>query len=178
MKNNIIIRNSIIRLIGFSPLITGIWVIINSFNQAYAFEKNIKHSPNNGKFELPCNSSIYLAQSGGLSGCWVLKHSASGTIYESMLRMNGYDGVMVTRFFDSRIGDTIYVKQTMKLENSSNGLVIYGYNPINANTGASLLTYSPDNFLYQIRPNGEQLFGTCDDQGQCSSVQVTGCPPN
>lgn len=166
------------KLMAFPSLIAGIWITINSSNPVYALNnnQNIKYLLGNNQLKLLNSDSGYLAQSDGLYGCWALTHSAAGTIYESLLRMDGYDGLMVTGFFNSAVGDTVYVKQSMKLRNSAQGLVIDGSNPVNAQTGASIPTYSPDNFLYQVRPNGDQLFGTCDDQGQCSSVEVGSCP--
>lgn len=172
--------NNTMRFMALPSMIVGMCIAVNTANSVYALNSNpkAKNLLDNSQLESSNDDSRYLAQSDGLYGCWALTYSAAGTIYESLLRMNGYDGVMVTGFFNSAVGNTVYVKQTMKLRNSAQGLAIYGYSPVNAQTGASIPTYSPDNFLYQVRPDGSQLFGTCDDQGRCSAVKVGSCPQN
>jgi hypothetical protein len=121
-------------------------------------------------------NSVYLAQSNPLYGCWSLTSSVFGVVYESLLQMNGYSGVMVTAFFNPNTNSTEYVEQTMKLQDSAHGLMIFGSNPVYAGTSIRHPTYSPDNFLFQVRPNGEYRFVTCDNAGRCSPVEVGACP--
>ena len=131
----------------------------------------------NKNAQLPDNNSpIYLAQSNPLYGCWTLTHSSFGIVYESALKMNGYEGIMITKYFDPNIGRTNYVQQTMRMRSSARGIVILGYDPVYPGTNRKHSNYNPDNFLFQIRPDGSYLFGTCDDAGQCSPVEVNQCP--
>lgn len=109
-------------------------------------------------------------------GCWQLTYSVSGIVYESLLKMDGYDGVMLTAYFDPSIKDTNYVQQTMRLRSSARGLLILGHNPVYPGTSRRHPTYNADNFLFQVRPNGDYLFVTCDDAEQCSPVEVGTCP--
>jgi hypothetical protein len=119
--------------------------------------------------------SKYLAQTNPLYGCWRLTYSSFGVVHESLLQMNGYDGVMVTGFYDSSVRDTLFVRQYMQLKDSARGLLILGYNPVYVGSNRRA-NYSPDNFLFQVNPNGDFLARTCDDAGKCSPVEVGACP--
>ncbi len=121
--------------------------------------------------KIPATSSKLIAQS-GLKGQWVLQYSVNGTIYQSVLRMKGTSGVMVTQYYDPQCQCTQKVQQTMRLKSSAHGLLILGYNPRYAGTNKRHPTYQADNFLYQITPYGERKFVTCDDGGQCSPVEI------
>ncbi len=122
------------------------------------------------------NSSFTIAQfsrpNSGLYGLWQLTYSVDGLLYESRLYMNGYSGIMRTRYFDPRINQTQVVDQTMRLRSSSQGLVLLGYNPVYAGTNIPHPTYSADNFLFQIRPNGSLVVVTCDRDRRCSNVDM------
>lgn len=118
------------------------------------------------------SSSFKIAQSSPVQGQWKLRYSVTGVVYESILRMEGYSGVMLTRFFDVNTKSTAIVQQTMRLRSSPKGLVILGYNPVYPGTKTSYPRYSPDNFLFQIRPDGSLLFATCDDAMRCSPVEI------
>ncbi|CCQ58360.1 hypothetical protein CWATWH0402_1691 [Crocosphaera watsonii WH 0402] len=83
---------------------------------------------------------------------------------------------MLTTYFNPNINRTDYVEQTMRLENSSRGILILGYNPVYPNTNRRHPTYFADNFLLQRRPSGQVVIGTCDDAGRCSPVDVEDCP--
>lgn len=98
--------------------------------------------------------------------------SAAGVIHESVLRIKGDSGVMTTRFFDLIKGRTTVVQQTMKLKQSPEGLLILGSNPVYPGTNIPYPGYSPDNFLFQITPDGEPRFVTCDLKRQCSEVTI------
>lgn len=135
-----------------------------------------KNQINNRGFELINNFPIYLVQSKPLYVCWSLTFSNTGIIHESILRMNGYDGVMVTAYYDTTVNKTIYVQQTMKLRSSSQGILIQGSNPLYAGTTVRHSTYSPDSFLFQITPQGENRAITCDKKGDCSPVEIRACP--
>jgi hypothetical protein len=151
------------------PILIAIFSIVNPYN-AFAYCKLIEKDIS--------ENSVYLAQSNPLYGCWSLTFSIFGVVYESLLQMNGYSGVMITAFFNSNTNRTEYVQQTMKLQDSAHGLMIFGSNPVYAGTNIRHPIYSPDNFLFQVRPNGEYRFVTCDNEGRCSPVEMGACPQN
>ena len=76
------------------------------------------------------SSSFEIAQSSPVQGQWKLRYSVAGVVYESILRMDGYWGVMFTRFFNVNTNSTAIVQQTMRLSSSPRGLIILGYNPV------------------------------------------------
>ncbi len=121
-------------------------------------------------------SSELIAQTNPLYGCWKLTYSINGVVYESLLRMNGYNGLMVTQYFNTRTRRTELVQQSMKLGNYAKGLLILGYNPVYPGTTRRHPTYSPDNFLFQITPRGQYRAATCDLARRCSPVEVRQCP--
>lgn len=101
---------------------------------------------------------------------WKLTHSFDGIVYESTLKMEGHSGIMRTRYFNPTTKKTTVVKQSMRLDTNPQGLIIYGSNPVDDTTNKPV-DYSPDNFLISIRPDSF-VFLHCDDQGQCSNVDV------
>lgn len=105
-------------------------------------------------------------------GNLTLRYSVDGILYESFLVMEGHSGMMRTRFFNPNIGETEMVDQTMQLRSSAQGLVLLGYDPVYAGTNTPNPTYSPDNFLFQIQPDGTFFAFTCDDAGRCSPVEI------
>ena len=121
--------------------------------------------------KIPQTSSKLIAQS-SQSGEWVLQYSVNGTIYQSLLRLNGTSGVMFTRYYDPECECTQKVQQTMRLKSSPHGILILGYNPVYAGTNRRHPTYQADNFLIQRTPEGKINFVTCDDGGQCSDVEI------
>jgi hypothetical protein len=108
----------------------------------------------------------------GLNGTWKLQFSVGGILHESILIMEGDSGAMRTRYYNSATGRAESVDQAMKLQSSSQGLVLLGFNPVYAGTTTRHRTYSPDNFLFQIRPNGALVSFTCDRGGRCSPVDM------
>jgi hypothetical protein len=146
-------------------LVLGIFLAHNTITLAHSSQVKLSNP----------SFSKYLAQTNPLYGCWRLTYSSFGVVHESLLQMNGYDGVMVTGFYDSSVRDTVFVRQYMKMKGSARGLLILGYNPVYVGSNRRA-NYSPDNFLFQVNPNGDFLAGTCDDEGKCSPVEVGACP--
>jgi len=107
-----------------------------------------------------------------LYGNWKLTYSIDGVVYESVLIMNGYEGGMGTTFFDPNLRRTRVISQTMYLKSSSKGLILVGYNPTDYYTNKPDRTYSADNFLISIVPDGSLLVTTCDSAGRCSDVDL------
>lgn len=113
---------------------------------------------------LDANSPIY--------GSWKLGYSIDGIVYQSVLVMEGYSGVMRTRYFDPSINQKQGVDQKISLKSSPQGLVLLGYNPVYAGTSRRHPTYAADNFLFSVEPDGSLTAYTCDAQTQCSAVDI------
>jgi hypothetical protein len=116
-----------------------------------------------------------IAQASPLYGCWQLTFSVSGIVHESVLVMNGYSGNMRTQYFNPGTRSSDAVDQTMKLSSSAQGVLILGHKPVYAGTRRRHPTYSADNFLFQVRPNGTLIAVTCDRKKRCSPVDVMAC---
>ena len=139
--------------------------------QVQALDSSKKISTERLEPSLP-SSSFKIAQSNPIYGQWRLRFNNAGVVYESILRMNGYRGIMLTRFYDVNTRRSAIVQQTMRLKSSPKGLIILGYNPVYPGTKNRYPGYSPDNFLFQINPNGSVRFATCDDARRCSPVEI------
>ncbi|MBD2626578.1 hypothetical protein [Trichormus variabilis] len=122
------------------------------------------------------SSSFTIAQltdaSSPIYGHWKLTFSVNGTVYKGYLIMKGYYGVLRVSYFDPNVRKKVTIDEGMRLMSSSQGLVLVGYNPVYAGTSISHPTYSADNFLFSIQPNGSLVAVTCDNQQRCSSVEV------
>lgn len=98
-------------------------------------------------------------------GSYSLTYSVDGTVYQGVLKMNGYRGKLRVRFFSPDSRRTEVVDQEMRLKSSSQGLILLGYNP-------SSPTYIPDNFIFAVDPDGTLIAHTCDYLKRCSPVDV------
>lgn len=107
-----------------------------------------------------------------LYGTWNLTYSINGVVYRSVLIMKGHSGGMGTKYFDSNVGRTRVISQQMRLGSSSRGLILVGFNPTDYHTKRPVRTYSPDNFLFSIQPNGSLVAITCDRAKRCSNVDI------
>lgn len=146
-------------------------IVFSAAKPIYAYKNPV--IPENSN---PQSSSFTIAQltqaSSPIYGNWKLQYSVDGIIYESVLVMQGYYGGMRTRYFDPQSRRSTAVDQTMTLKSSANGLVLLGSNPVYAGTRTRHPTYSADNFLFQIRPDGTTVAFTCDYNLQCSPVDI------
>ncbi|WP_334713839.1 hypothetical protein [Nostoc sp.] len=107
-----------------------------------------------------------------LYGSWSFRYSVDGVVYQSVLVMKGYSGMMRTRYFDSTINQRQVVDQEISLKSSPQGLVLLGYNPVYPGTSRRHPTYAADNFLFSVEPDGSVIAYTCDDLRRCSAVDV------
>jgi hypothetical protein len=127
--------------------------------------------PNTNDLPSLAHTNLPSTEATPLYGVWRLQYSVHGIVYQSTLKMEGDSGKMLTSFFNVETNQTETVEQTMRLQPSAKGLLLLGYNPVDANSKTRHPTYSPDNFLFQITPNGK-YFQTCDDAGRCSPVEI------
>ena len=107
-----------------------------------------------------------------LYGSWKLTYSVNGTVYKGYLIMKGYYGDLRVSFFDPQTRKKATIDEAMKLMSSSQGLVLLGYDPVYAGTSVSHPTYAADNFVFSVQPDGSLVAATCDDQEQCSYVDM------
>jgi hypothetical protein len=139
----------------------------------YCLKKVIKASAACSLFCISFTSNSFAET---VSGCFDMVYSASGVSHESRLVMQGSQGYMRTRYFDPIARKTNDVGQIMLVGSSPRGILIYGYEPVYFGTSIRHPSYSPDNFLFSISPNGSYVSLTCDDEGKCSEVDITVCP--
>lgn len=105
-------------------------------------------------------------------GAWKLTWSGHGIVHQGALVMNGYYGVLRVNYFDPNRRQKATVDQVIKLMSSSQGLVLLGANPVYPGTSIPYPNYVADNFLFSIQPDGSLVAVNCDDQKQCSYVDV------
>ncbi len=165
---------------GFNTILTIVFLICPQITLASPL-KIINNPPQSDRLNVDCKlsekkESIYLAQKQSETGCWKLIHSVGGIVHESILVLRGDRGKMLTTYFNPNTRRTEQVEQTMKVTNSSRGILIIGSNPVYYNTNRRHTGYNADNFLLQVTPSGETRIATCDRAGRCSDVDVEGCP--
>jgi hypothetical protein len=120
---------------------------------------------------------VRIAQARPSFSCLKLHYTASGILHNAALVMPAGSsvGVMVTEFYDGNVGGRAMVEQTMAAVNSAEGLLIVGSNPVYPGTTRPYRTYSPDNFLLRVTPDGDIAAVNCDDNSVCAQVRVTTC---
>jgi CRISPR/Cas system CMR-associated protein Cmr5 small subunit len=101
-----------------------------------------------------------------------LRYSISEVVYESTLKMKGDSGTMLTKFFDKNTNKTEIIEQTIKLEQSSTGLLLLGFDPVYPDTQIPYPNYAADKFIIEFNRDGSFNWTTCDDAGNCSDVEV------
>jgi hypothetical protein len=85
--------------------------------------------------------------------------------------MNGYSGVMRTRFFNANTRKVEVVRQNMRLKPTPRGLMLIGSNPVYDGTSKRHPTYIEDSFMLSITPDGLTVL-TCDRLMRCSDVEL------
>lgn len=126
-------------------------------------DRSVPHPPEN----TPRNNS-----NNSIDGVWKLQYSVGGIVYESALEMRGDRGKMLTRYFNVNTNKQEEAEQTIELQPSPHGILLLGSNPIDSETQKPHPTYSPDNFLFRVNPDGSRISHTCDDAGNCSPVEI------
>jgi hypothetical protein len=151
---------------------------IGLFGIKSADAKNALIQTPQNRLSLPVtpSSSFSIAQlteaSSPIYGHWKLTFSVNGTVYKGYLIMKGYYGDLRVSYYDPNVRKKATIDEKMRLMSSSQGLVLVGYNPVYAGTSISHPNYIADNFLFSIQPDGSLVAVTCDNQQQCSSVEV------
>jgi hypothetical protein len=108
--------------------------------------------------------------------CVRLKFSNGSIVHAGQLWLNDNGmGRMTVKFYNANLNRSESVDQTMSLENTANGLLLVGSNPVYSGTRTRAATYSPDNFLLRVDENGRKTFFTFDLNRNVSEVEVAGC---
>ncbi len=105
-----------------------------------------------------------------IDGFWKLQFSVGATRHDAILYMEGSRGGMRVQYFSPFTNKTEKVDQIMRLWSSSQGLIVKGYNPIDAETKQPHPTYVADEFLFQQQPDGTFYVANCDSISNCSPV--------
>jgi hypothetical protein len=109
--------------------------------------------------------SVYLDE------LWGIQWSVSGFVHRSILRIKGYSGNSITTYYNPDTKSKECVIQQLEVYDSSEGMIIFGYTPLDCTTKQRHPTYSADNFLIRI-DNGLEAF-VKDDQGVTARVTIT-----
>jgi serine/threonine protein kinase len=117
------------------------------------------------------NSEQTTAPTAFINGYWKLEFTAGETVHQSLLFMRGNQGEMIVQYVDPSSQKKELVYQTIRLWSCSAGLIVKGYNPVDADTKQSHPTYSPDEMLFQKKSDGSIVADNCSG-GVCSTVSV------
>lgn len=131
--------------------------------------RNNPEKPSSSYTIAQVNSQITDAKS-PIYGTFKLTYSVDAIVYESILKMNGFSGVMRTRYYNPGRGTEV-VRQNMTLKSLPIGLFLIGSNPVYDKNSEPADDYSPDNFLFSFTPDGP-IFYTCDRMERCSHVDL------
>ncbi len=98
--------------------------------------------------------------------------TADITQYRSVLYINWNEGTgkMRVRYYSK--GSTQMIEQTMRLERTTAGTRIAGYNAVYAGTNQRHPTYNPDNFYISQDEYGNVSIVTVDDVGTTANCVV------
>lgn len=144
--------------------------VIGLFGIESVSARNYSEKPSSSYTIAQSNSKITDANS-PIYGTYKLTYSVDGIVYESTLVMSGYSGVMRTRYYNPNTSKTEVVRQNISLKSIPQGLFLIGSNPVYDRTSRKAESYSPDNFLFSITPDGPVFF-TCDRMERCSHVDL------
>ncbi len=90
------------------------------------------------------------------------------------LNSNGR-GRLTVKFYNTNLGRPESIDLTMSTENTPQGILLVGSNPVYSGTRRRHPTYSPDNFLIRIDENGRYTFFAFDLNRNTSGVDVGSC---
>ncbi len=90
------------------------------------------------------------------------------------LNSNGR-GRLTVKFYNANIGRPESIDLTMSTENTPQGILLVGRDPVYSGTRRRHPTYSPDNFLIRIDENGQYTFFAFDLNRNTSGVDVSSC---
>ncbi|PSB51549.1 hypothetical protein [Chamaesiphon polymorphus] len=108
--------------------------------------------------------------------CVRLTFSNGASVHAGQLWLNSNGmGRMTVKFFSPQLGRQESVDQIMRTENSAQGILLVGSDPVYSGTRRRHPNYSPDNFLLRIDENGRRSFFTFDLNRNVSAVEIDPC---
>lgn len=127
-----------------------------------------------GMKEGSCSDYGFTDPTRGIDGVWQFEHSAGLLVHEATLYMSGSSGKVITRFFDEDTDQTKTIEQQVKLCQSSRGIMLLGFMPMDWVTGTigESIGYNADNFSMKRLPNGKLEIYNRDDSGSESKVEI------
>lgn len=110
------------------------------------------------------------------TACVRLTFSNGASVHAGQLWLNSNGmGRMTVKFFSPDLGRQESVDQIMRTQNSPQGILLVGSDPVYSGTRRRHPNYSPDNFLLRIDENGQRSFFTFDLNRNVSEVEVSPC---
>lgn len=160
-------------VIGTAGIIIASGVIVRHMDGQNPPIDPVRPDTSGTSFEPICDFKESLISPGtsNIDGDWRLEWSGGGYIHEAILKMQGKSGEMLVRSPDLNNGGQRLVYQTMRLYNSSKGLVLLGSNPVDPGTQNRSQDYAADNFLIRVK-NNKLTITNCDDAGNTSPVSI------
>lgn len=101
-----------------------------------------------------------------------VKFIAGMTQYRAALVLfEGGTGKMRVRYYTQDKG-TVMVEQTIRIENTVNGMRLTGYNPVYPGTSVRNSSYVADNFYISQNEYGSMSIINIDDRGTSSTASI------
>jgi hypothetical protein len=108
--------------------------------------------------------------------CLRLTFSSGPIVHSGQLWLNSNGmGRMTVKYFSPDLGRQESVDQTIRSENTPQGMLLVGSNPIYSGTRRRIPTYIPDTFLLRIDENGHRSFFALDNNRNASPLEVNPC---
>jgi hypothetical protein len=108
--------------------------------------------------------------------CLRLTFSSGAVVHAGRLWLNDNGrGRMTVKYFNPALGRQESVDQTITSENTPQGMLLVGSNPIYSGTRRRIPTYIPDSFLLRIDENGQRSFFALDNNRNASPLEVNPC---
>jgi hypothetical protein len=108
--------------------------------------------------------------------CLRLTFSSGPIVHAGRLWLNDNGrGRMTVKYFNPALGRQESVDQTITSENTPQGMLLVGSNPIYSGTRRRMPTYIPDSFLLRIDENGQRSFFALDNNRNASPLEVNPC---
>jgi hypothetical protein len=110
------------------------------------------------------------------TACLRLTFSSGPIVHAGRLWLNDNGmGRMTVKYFNPALGRQESVDQTIRSENTPQGMLLIGSNPIYSGTRRRMPTYIPDTFLLRIDENGRRSFFALDNNRNASPLEVNAC---
>ncbi|GAB4198425.1 MAG: hypothetical protein OHK0022_17760 [Roseiflexaceae bacterium] len=107
-----------------------------------------------------------------INGRYSVEFTANTVQHKGVLDMQGELGTMIIEYYNPRTQKTDRVQQTMFLANCTDGLKLFGINPVIPGTNTTHPSYIADNIRIRRNTDGSVDLENCDDQSICAPVMM------